>query len=68
MLTAFSRAEVYTPRSPRKNQYYRCVEAHFEELEGTWEDHIRTDRNQQHSGHGPGDSCRREGITHILSK
>ena len=38
MLTAFSRAEVYTPRSPRKNQYYRCVEAHFEELEGRWED------------------------------
>ncbi|WP_096230703.1 transposase zinc-binding domain-containing protein [Thermoanaerobacterium sp. RBIITD] len=38
MLNAFSRAEVYTPRSPRKNQYYRCVEAHFEELEGTWED------------------------------
>lgn len=38
MLTAFSKAEVYTPRSPRKNQYYRCVEAHFEELEGTWED------------------------------
>ncbi|MDD5487134.1 MAG: transposase [Dehalococcoidales bacterium] len=38
MLTVFSRAEVYTPRSPRKNQYYRCVEAHFEELEGTWED------------------------------
>jgi len=31
MLTAFSRAEVYTPRSPRKNQYYRCVEAHFDD-------------------------------------
>jgi len=34
MLAAcISGAEVYTPRSPRKNQYYRCVEAHFEELD-----------------------------------
>lgn len=29
--------ESYTPRSPRKSQYYRCVEAHFEELERTWD-------------------------------
>ena len=28
----------YVPRSPRKNQYYRCIEAHFEELEGVWEE------------------------------
>ena len=33
-----SGAEVYTPRSPRKNQYYRCVEAHFEELERIWDE------------------------------
>ena len=38
MLAAcITRAEVYIPRSPRKNQYYRCVEAHFEELERVWE-------------------------------
>ena len=28
----------YAPRSPRKSQYYRCIEAHFEELEGVWEE------------------------------
>ena len=39
MLTAcVSGAEVYTPRCPRKNQYYRCVEAHFEELERIWDE------------------------------
>jgi len=27
---------IYTARNPRKNQYYRCVEAHFEELERIW--------------------------------
>jgi hypothetical protein len=38
MLAAcITRAEVYTPRSPRKNQYYRYVETHFEELERVWE-------------------------------
>jgi len=38
MLAAcITRGEVYTPRSPRKNQYYRCVEAHFEELERVWD-------------------------------
>lgn len=38
MLAAcITRAEVYTPRSPRKNKYYQCVEAHFEELERVWE-------------------------------
>ncbi len=31
-------ADVYAARIPRKNQYYRCVEAHFEELVGTWDD------------------------------
>jgi len=29
---------IYTARNPRKNQYYRCVEAHFEELERIWEE------------------------------
>jgi len=33
-----SKPEVYIPRSPRKNQYYRCIEEHFEELEGVWEE------------------------------
>ena len=28
-----TKAEPYIPRSPRKSQYYRCVEANFEELE-----------------------------------
>ena len=28
----------YAPRIPRKSQYYRCIEAHFEELEGVWEE------------------------------
>jgi len=30
--------EPYTPRSPQKSQYYRCVESHFEELERVWEE------------------------------
>lgn len=36
-------ADVYTSRIPRKNQYYRCVEAHFEELVGTWDDRYQQD-------------------------
>jgi NAD-dependent SIR2 family protein deacetylase len=31
----------YTQREPRKNQYYRCVEDHFEELEGCWDKRFR---------------------------
>ena len=31
-------AEVYAPRSPHKNQYYQCVEAHFEQLERIWDE------------------------------
>ena len=30
--------EVYHPRNPQASNYYRCVEAHFEELEMVWED------------------------------
>ena len=30
--------DVYQPRNPRNSQYYRCVEAHFEELEAVWDD------------------------------
>jgi len=37
-----SRAEAYTPRSPRKSQYYRCVEANFEELERVWGDRYQS--------------------------
>lgn len=33
-----STSNAYTQRSPRKSQYYKCVESHFEELENTWED------------------------------
>ena len=36
-------ADVYTARIPRKNQYYRCVEAHFEELVGKWDDRYQQD-------------------------
>ena len=39
MLAAcLTKLETYAPRSPRKSQYYRCVEANFEELERVWED------------------------------
>ena len=37
------KAEAYNPRTPRKNQYYRCVEAHFEELAGVWDDRYQKD-------------------------
>ena len=30
--------DVYHPRNPQASDYYRCVEAHFEELEMVWED------------------------------
>lgn len=30
--------DVYQPRAPRTSQYYRCVEAHFEELEAVWDE------------------------------
>ncbi len=33
-----TKAEAYTPRSPRKSQYYRCIESHFEKLEGIWDE------------------------------
>ena len=33
-----TKLEAYAPRSPRKSQYYLCVEANFEELERVWED------------------------------
>jgi hypothetical protein len=31
----------YVQRTPRKNQYYKCVEVHFEELEGIWEEQFQ---------------------------
>lgn len=30
--------DVYQPRRPRLSPYYRCIESHFEQLEGSWED------------------------------
>ena len=30
--------DVYRPRNPRASDYFRSVEAHFEELEGVWDD------------------------------
>lgn len=32
------KAEAYTPRNPRKSQYYQCVEANFEQLERVWDE------------------------------
>ena len=29
--------DTYTPRTPRKNKYYRLVEANFEQLERIWD-------------------------------
>jgi len=29
---------VYQPRKPRTSGYYRCVEAHFEDLAAAWDD------------------------------
>ncbi len=31
-------ADTYEPRKPRANDYFRCTEAHFEELEALWDD------------------------------
>ena len=28
--------DVYQPRNPKANAYYRCVEDHFEQLETVW--------------------------------
>jgi hypothetical protein len=28
--------DVYQPRNPKTNAYYRCVEDHFEQLETVW--------------------------------
>ena len=30
--------DVYQPRKPGISDYYRCVEAHFEDLEAVWDD------------------------------
>src|SRR5690554_6319453 len=35
---AVLKLDLYKPRTPRKNKYYRLVEAHHEELEGVWEE------------------------------
>jgi hypothetical protein len=29
---------VYKPRNPAANDYFRCVSAHWEELEPAWDD------------------------------
>jgi hypothetical protein len=39
--TCYAKTDSYIQRAPRKNQYYKCVEAHFEELEGMWEEHFQ---------------------------
>ena len=31
-------ADTYHPRNPRASDYFRCTEAHFEELEAVWDD------------------------------
>ncbi len=31
-------ADVYQPRNPRASDYFRCIEAHFEQLEMLWDD------------------------------
>ena len=31
-------AETYEPRKPRASDYFRCTEAHFQELEALWDD------------------------------
>ncbi len=30
--------DVYQPRNPKASAYYKCVENHFEELEGSWDE------------------------------
>ena len=30
--------DVYEPRNPQASHYFRCVESHFEQLEGLWDD------------------------------
>ena len=31
-------SDVYEPRNPQTSHYFRCVEAHFDQLEGQWDD------------------------------
>ena len=38
MLEPRTEFNAYQPRAPKASDYYRCVEAHFEELEGLWDD------------------------------
>ena len=38
MLACSSMTEPYIPRNPRNSQYYRCIEANFEELERVWDE------------------------------
>lgn len=35
-------SRAYKQRDPHASHYYRCVEAHFEELEAVWDDHYAT--------------------------
>jgi hypothetical protein len=30
--------EVYEPRQPKESSYYKCIEDHFENLEGIWDE------------------------------
>ncbi len=41
--------DVYQPRNPRASDYFRCAEAHFEELEMIWDD--RYERQYGFCGH-----------------
>jgi len=34
--------DLYKPRTPRKNKYYRLVEAHHEKLDGVWEERYQS--------------------------
>ena len=38
MGTAARANDVYQPRNPRASDYFKCTEAHFEELERLWDD------------------------------
>ena len=33
----YEKLDIYNQRNPHRSHYYKCVEAHYEELEGTWD-------------------------------
>jgi hypothetical protein len=34
--------QLYETRNPVESDYYKCIETHFEELEGVWDDRFKT--------------------------